>query len=400
LIGTLVLFQTPVKPGIALIFSIALGLAFNNTVYLLSRLKRIQAEKKMTSLPLRRALLEEGNPCFSESFIMFVGFMIFLASDFRINQTFGAYMILSIFAGAIADLVFLPALLREFSTILWIGTKPSAAWLHMPMRLKPIQVRMKGLYVGVAALVACMILVFGTLQLHAQGQVTDEAKTILDKARAQLDSKDDQANVRLKIIEANGEVKTRDMTLSTLHEGDSFKAIIRIQAPADIKGTALLAEVNKGDETQWLYLPSSKQVRRVASAKKSTAVLGSELSPEDLNAEALKAAKATMVKKDDKAAVIEVIPTAGSSEYTRVVTTFELPRTLPIKTEYYTGAKLRKTVEFLNYKAVNGKVFRAQLVRVKNVEKNRGTDVELSNLKVNQNLAAKAFSQDALKDSW
>ncbi len=119
LIGTLAFFQTPVTPGIALIFSIALGLAFNNTVYLLTRLKRVQEKMKMATLPLRRALLEEGNPCFSESFVMFAGFMIFLTSGFKLNQTFGAYMVLAICAGALADLIVLPAILRRFSSFLW-----------------------------------------------------------------------------------------------------------------------------------------------------------------------------------------------------------------------------------------------------------------------------------------
>lgn len=123
LIGTLSLLHTPVKPGVALIFSIALGLAFNNTVYLLSRLRRVQIKMKMMTLPIRRALLEEGNPCFAESLVMFIGFLIYLTSDFSLNRTFGAYMVLSIATGALADLAFLPALLRRFSSFLWRSKK-------------------------------------------------------------------------------------------------------------------------------------------------------------------------------------------------------------------------------------------------------------------------------------
>jgi hypothetical protein len=397
LIGTLVLFQTPVKPGIALIFSIALGLAFNNTVYLLSRLKRIQEEKGMSTLPIRRALLEEGNPCFSESFIMLVGFAIFLTSDFKLNQTFGAYMILSIVAGALADLVFLPAILREFSPVLWAKTTASAAWFSLPFRARKVRSLVgAGVAAGVVAVVLFVLVLFGALPARA----ADDSKAILEKARTQLESKTDQATVVLKIIEPNGEVKTREMSLQTLRTADGFKALVRIIAPADIKGTALLAEIEKGEERQWLYLPSSKQVRRVASAKKSTGVLGSELSPEDLNSTAIKSAKTRVVKKDSKTAVVEVTPAKGTSEYSKVLTAFDVSTGLPTHTDYYVGSKIRKTVDFLNYKKVDGKVYRAQTIKVKNLEKNRGTDIEFSDLKVNTSLTAKDFTESALKDSW
>ena len=42
------------------------------------------------------------------------GFAIFMASYFELNRMFGAYMLLSILAGMIGDLIFLPALLSWF----------------------------------------------------------------------------------------------------------------------------------------------------------------------------------------------------------------------------------------------------------------------------------------------
>ena len=386
LIGTLTLFQTPVKPGIALIFSIALGLAFNNTVYLLSRLKRVQSQMKMMTLPLRRALLEEGNPCFSESFIMVTGFLIFLTSDFKLNQTFGAYMILSIFAGALADLVFLPAILRQFSTFLWDRQ------FAPPVRIK------KEIPKVIKNLIGAFII--GAVAFGASKAQADEASAILEGARTQLDAKSDQAKVQLKIIESNGEVKVRDLMLMTMRTPKGFKALARILSPADIKGTALLAEIEGKEERQWLYLPSTKQVRRVASATKSTGVLGSELSPEDLNPTAIRGAKTKLLKKEGGAASIELIPAPNTSEYSKVVMIFSVPQNLPQHTDYYVGKDIRKTVDFLNYKAIDGKIQRAQTIKVKNLQKNRGTDIELTEIKVNPKFTDKNFSQNALKSDW
>lgn len=377
LIGTLAFFQTPVKPGVALVFSIALGLAFNNTVYLLARLRRIQSKMKMITLPLRRALLEEGNPCFSESFIMLVGFLIFLASDFKLNQTFGAYMVLSVIAGALGDLVLLPALLRRFSSFFWVKPWDGGRWNGG---------------IAVLALLVCVGLVGSAPSSDA---AVNDAENILKKAREKLDAKTDQANVKMKIIEPNGDTKLREMRMETMQYKDGFKALIRMLSPVDVKGMAFLEDFDGKNELQWIYLPSSKQVRRVGNVSRSAGIMGSELTPEDLNIQAIHGSKAKLVKKEKDKAIVEVTP-GGKSEYTKVRITFSMPDYLPVHTDYLTGDQVKKTVDFDGYKAV-GKVMRAQGVHIKNLENKRGTEITLGDLVVNAKIPEENFSETALK---
>lgn len=392
LMGSLALAGTPVKPGVALIFSIALGLAFNNTVYLLSRLKRIMEEKNMNALPLKRAMLQEGNPCLFETMIMFFGFVIFMSSDFKLNQTFGIYMVLSIFAGALGDLIFLPAMLNLFPGMLR-GKKAKLTLVKTGLLAADKETRSSS---GVVASVALLVLIsLGTPQ---KSYADAEATQILKAAQKNLQSKDDQATVKMKIIEANGEVKTRNLKLQTLHT-KGFSALVRIQAPPDIKGTAFLSEISdSGKETQWLYLPSTKQVRRVVGGKKSAGVLGSELTPDDLNSTAVQGSQVKVVKKDAQNIVLEVTPKAGTSPYTKVLTTLSTKDMIPVKTQYYQKSTLKKTVEFLDYKKIDGKIWRAQTVKVRNLANKRGTDLELTDIKVNSGLTAEDFSVNALKN--
>jgi predicted RND superfamily exporter protein len=113
LLTTMSLLKTPIKPGVAIIFSIALGVAYNNTVYLLSRLKQLQDRhgKDRTHL-IEQTWYQEGNPCFFSTLTLLGGFSIFLSSFFLLNRMFGAYMLLSICAGMLGDLVFLPTLAK------------------------------------------------------------------------------------------------------------------------------------------------------------------------------------------------------------------------------------------------------------------------------------------------
>lgn len=248
-------------------------------------------------------------------------------------------------------------------------------------------------------------LIFGTLA-HAENSTKNstenstETRDILEKARIKLATKKNQAHILMKIIEPSGEIKTRELDLATMQTPNGFEAIARMTAPADNKGTALLAIVENGEQRQWIYLPSSKQVRRVASVNKSSGLLGSELSPEDLNPDALKGASVKLIKKDDKSAVIQLTPAAGTSEYSKVLTVFSIPDYLPQKSEYYHGDVIEKTVEFLDYKSFEGSIYRAQKIHIKNIAKGRGTDIELSNIKVNAKLSDKDFTPEALKENW
>ena len=97
---------------------------------------------------------------------------------------------------------------------------------------------------------------------------------------------------------------------------------------------------------------------------------------------------------------IAVTPKAGSSEYTKVLTTFSLPDALPRKTQYFKGNELEKTVEYLDYKAISGKIYRAQNIHIQNVKKKRGTDIHFTDIAVNTPLMAKDFTPEALKSNW
>lgn len=116
LLGAIGMSETPVKPGLAITFSIALGLAFNNTVYVLQRMK--EGLKNGRHLPVRKTFWVEGNPCLFSSFVVMLGFSVFLFSSFEINQQFGLFMIFSVLGGILGDLILLPCLLHIFPKLL------------------------------------------------------------------------------------------------------------------------------------------------------------------------------------------------------------------------------------------------------------------------------------------
>lgn len=404
LMGALAVTQTPIKPGIALIFSIALGLAFNNTVYLLSRLKKIQKDSNMKGLPLKRALLMEGNPCLTESFVLFVGFLSFLLSQFQLNQTFGVFMLISIFAGFVGDLVFLPALLKEFPTWLHNGPKKYPK-LRLIKSAKKLELKKDHARHEPLKKVASIALVFLALQAFTQtakavtANSSPEATLILKKMKSALQSQSDSATVKLKIIEKNGESKSRELKLKSLRTKKGGKVLARLSAPADVRGTALLASIDSGKASQWIYLPSSKQVRRITGAAAQGGILGSELSAEDLNPESLVSAKASVMSKTDDVIKLQIQLKSKTSAFSNVILSVSAKQFTPIEAAYFRGKTLAKKVEFQNY-TQNAGIYRAQLIKVTNLINKRGTEVELKDIKVNSSLKESEFTPEALKDDF
>ncbi|MCE3010746.1 MAG: outer membrane lipoprotein-sorting protein, partial [Proteobacteria bacterium] len=365
-----------IKPSVALVFAIALGFAFNNTVYILSRFR---AQRDIHS-----SLLQEGNPCLFESIVMFFGFGIFSLSEFSANQAFGAFMMISVVAGFFGDLFFLPAVLKLFPKA-FRKTEPLAPDIepdcsHLSTR---------------AASLAFIFLLPMLISVDTASAKTD-ASEILKRSQAVLDATDDQARVEMIITEKNGEVKTRKLEIKTSRK-NGFSVIAKIHSPADVRGMGFLGQIKEGEEAQWIYLPSSGQVRRVVTGKSKSGLLGSEISPEDLNSQAIKSASSMMIDSKGKYWVIQVTPQKGTSEYSKVISYIDKTHYTPMKVEYFVGKKRKKTVEFKRYKKL-GSIFRAQIINVKNHLNGRKTDLKLTNIQVNKGLGPELFSPSALKD--
>lgn len=413
LIGVMAFVQTPVKPGIALIFSIAIGLAFNNTVYLLLRLRGEDQRRPRSRPSLLGSWRQEMVPCLSESLIMAIGFSLFMTSSFGLNQTFGAYMLLAIVTGGWADLIFLPALLK-----VWPGlfkTKTDRSDEDAPMEERS----MENVSLGRAAAVGGVVVLAGLLLSASSSEARSakkaqaarrpasvpanvtagqgEADALLQSIRKNLETKSESAQIRIDIIEANGDRKSREIELFSLRADDAYHAKARVLSPADLKGTALLAEVRGETQNQWLYLPSTRQVRRVVSGKKSAGVLGSELTPDDLDPSSLRGAGRKIVKSSDEASVIEILPGVSDGPYSKALLEVSRSPDLPKRVQYFKGSKLVKTVEFSDYKSQKGGLYRPSKISVKNLVNKRGTDVVLSDVKLNPPLKISEFKPTSLK---
>jgi hypothetical protein len=386
-LGALVVSQTPIKPGIAIIFSISLGIAFGNSIYILLELKEMLKKKpESKKLPLLELLNHELGPCFNSALAAIATFSVFLFSSLSMNSIFGAFMILSVVAGMCGDLLLLPTTLSLFPKIL-LPLDKNVKWRD----------RLNAKKIAMSLFVAFMILMIPNL-LQAAELDADEIFKKVEKAGS---VPSEEVQMKMNIIEPDGAVKPRDLIVRKKQKGAEQKALVKILSPSDLKGVGLLTiKDGSGAEDQWLYLPSEKKSRRIIGSGKKKKFLDSELSYEDMRPSTYKNFNNTVAKteKDKHITIVESTPKKkGDSSYGRIKSWVYTKDWVIIKTEYYDeNDSLMKVSTFDNYKKFSG-AWRAKKVTVKNVKKNRGTTMEIKDFS-SKNIDDEDFSMSELEE--
>jgi len=382
LLGFLAISATPIKPSVAIIFSIALGLAFNNTVYLLERLRLIQKNSRSKQLEIEKTLWREGNPCLISSMTLLAGFSVFMASYFAMNRIFGFYMLLSMLAGLVGDLILLPTLLK------------SCPWL-----LGPVSWKKEKIMATASALFLALSISLSPAPAHAQ---TPSVQQIGEEMSRRLRSRDEEFTVNMKIIEADGSSKDRQMRIWRLSPNKKeHYLMVRMEKPVDLKGTALLATLKDSQEEKWIYLPSSKQTRRLTGESGQGGILGSELSAEDFDFNREQGVQSAIKKeievKGKKYYLIESDVNSTSANYSKVVSYVAASDYLPVKVECFDKqGKLQKVLDITGYRKVGNDKWRAGKIKIRNVQNKRGTEITLSEVKLDRDLKTSRFTPKAL----
>ena len=99
------------KAATSLVFSIAFGIATDDTIHFISRLKIELAYGKSLLYAFKRTYFETGKPIILTTFILIGGFMSLTLSDFQSTFYFGFLVCITIIVAVLADIFLLPVLL-------------------------------------------------------------------------------------------------------------------------------------------------------------------------------------------------------------------------------------------------------------------------------------------------
>lgn len=113
--GIMGVFGIPLKPSTALIFSIAFGIAVDDSIHFLAKYRQeLFANKFNVQVAVSKSLRETGASMIYTSVILFFGFVIFAASEFGGTVNLGKLTSITLLFAMLANLVLLPALVLQF----------------------------------------------------------------------------------------------------------------------------------------------------------------------------------------------------------------------------------------------------------------------------------------------
>jgi predicted RND superfamily exporter protein len=114
--GIMGLFNIPLKPSTALIFSISFGISIDSTIHFLSKYKQdLKIYEGNVLQAVKSSLNDASVSMIYTSIVLFCGFIIFAFSDFGGTVALGVLTSITLFFAMITNLTLLPALLLTFT---------------------------------------------------------------------------------------------------------------------------------------------------------------------------------------------------------------------------------------------------------------------------------------------
>ncbi|MHA1539983.1 MAG: outer membrane lipoprotein-sorting protein [Alphaproteobacteria bacterium] len=219
--------------------------------------------------------------------------------------------------------------------------------------------------------------------------------------------KDSQAEMEMILRNKRGQ-ETKRKLRSKIFEmknpkvGDKSMSIF--DNPRDVKGTAFLTHSKILEpDNQWLYLPALKRVKRISSRNKSGPFMGSEFAYEDMGSQEVPKYSYKFIGKKTcgsmECLISERTPLYENSGYTKQVIWIDTQHFRPQKIEYYDRKKsLLKILSFYDYKEYLGKYWRSGLMKMKNHQTGKETDLFFKNYRFKTGLRQSAFTKAKLKN--
>jgi hypothetical protein len=218
---------------------------------------------------------------------------------------------------------------------------------------------------------------------------------------------DEEERLLLRLVSRAGAAKERRVARFTLYGRDGLdRVMLRFLAPRDVENTGLLTwEARDGDDDQWLYLPATRRVKRIAASGKKNRFMGTDFSYEDLRPENVEANRYTLRGTEPvdghDCHVVEAVPAnereAADSGYSRRRIWVRKDNHSVVKREYYDKqGRLEKVETMRKLVQVKGSAWRADEFEMQDVQNGTRTVATVESRAVDRGLTADFFTEGEL----
>jgi hypothetical protein len=198
----------------------------------------------------------------------------------------------------------------------------------------------------------------------------------------------------------------RSTILEASSAGEGDQSIITFSKPRDVRGTALLthSKIEPEDDSQWIFLPAVKRVKRISSSNRTGKFVSSEFSYEDLGSEEVADNDHTWI--EDRAcahnarvtcAVVASRPKNKRSGYSKRISFIDLDEHRVHQIDFYNRrGDLEKILKFLEFRQYEDRFWRAHVMVMDNLQTGKSTRLSWGEYKFSDGLTQRDFTPQGL----
>lgn len=216
---------------------------------------------------------------------------------------------------------------------------------------------------------------------------------------------DEKGLGKLVIKDAGGHETVRAFEYKQLEEkpGQGIKSLIRILAPANLKGTGLLTHQNSSrEDDQWIYLPALKKTNRIVGGARKGRFIGSDFTYEDLSPKTLSSYDYSYVRDEPCSAatchVIDSTPKDKGSSYSKTTLWIQSDTLENVQMDLFDGdGKLVKRARFEDIRAVKDEFTRAHKITMEDLVKKGSSQLVVESVSLKNDLSDADFTRTVLE---
>lgn len=243
-----------------------------------------------------------------------------------------------------------------------------------------------------------ILLIFMSGPLFAQESFTGQE--IIEKVYNRIAPEDQKGELIMTLENSRGDQRVREISQYILESETMEKKIMFFNAPADVRDTSFMSwsynEEGK-DDSQWIYLPALKKVKRISSSGSSDYFMGSDFTYDDLGdrhpSEDNHKYLRTETFEGEMCYVVESSPKEEDYMYSRTVTWIIADKWIGLKKVFYDedGDEL-KILSVKEFENIEG-FWIIQDSEMHNIQKDHKTKMELNDLELDSGLQDRIFSE-------
>jgi len=201
-----------------------------------------------------------------------LGFGVLVSSHIPPLSKFGLLVVICVAASALASLTVLPALIRILQPG-FLGLRGESTLPQAPVRT--------------AAMTVCFALgaaAAGPLA-SADEVALPAGEDVVERINSRNDGTTLAQRVRMELIDRRGTTRVRETRSYRKYFGAERRTAIFFESPRNVRDTAFLIwdyPEPERDDDQWLYLPATRKVRRIAGSDRGRYFLGTDFTYEDV----------------------------------------------------------------------------------------------------------------------